>query len=106
MGFSRHQMRHPRLAYAAVLMLGLHFAVQLLAHSDALHHCLHEDSHEAEHQCVIKGIADGHMLAGPAQPIESHPAAFSEFLPEMRSVELPAERGVRPPGRAPPASLT
>lgn len=86
-------------------MLGLYLTLQLLASSAALHHCVHEDSHEPDHQCIIKLVADGQLLVGRLPPFELQPVLVCSPLSERPGVVIIvcAER-LLPPGRAPPAS--
>lgn len=96
--------RVQRKVFAVALMLGLYLTLHLLAASDALHHCVHEDSHAADHQCVIKLVADGQLLVAPVPQLELQPnLVFSAPSERPLVIVVGAER-LLPPGRAPPAS--
>jgi hypothetical protein len=101
---SARTARARRNLFAAGLMLALYVALQSLAASEALHHCLHEDSHAPEHQCVIKHVADGQLLAATAAECVSRPVQLLSALVESRSVFIAPADGLFPPGRAPPRS--
>ena len=92
-----------RKIFAVALMLGLHVALQSAATSEALHHCVHEDSHAPDHQCVIKLVADGHMASAPALEFVL-PPKIEPFSPaEWRGVAAVGAEHLLPPGRAPPS---
>jgi len=93
-----------RKVFAVALMLGLYLTLQLLATSDALHHCVHEDSHAADHQCVIKLVADGQLLAAPVPQLELQPRLVFYAPPERPFVIVIGAERLLPPGRAPPVS--
>lgn len=63
---------------AAVLMLGLWLGLLGLASSERLHHLLHSDSHQANHECLITLISKGHLL-GTFIPIAALWAIFVCF---------------------------
>jgi hypothetical protein len=60
---------------AGVLMLGLWLGLLGLASSERLHHLLHSDSHQANHECLITLISKGHLL-GVSIPIAALSAVF------------------------------
>jgi len=89
---------------AGVLMLGLWLGLLGLASSERLHHFLHEDSHQAHHECVVTFFSKGHFLAAfvPA----AVPVAVFACLGQSRFAanSLLSAGDVRlAPGRAPPA---
>jgi hypothetical protein len=99
------QRRHvKRNLFAVALMLGLYLALQVLAHSDFLHHCAHEDSHAPEHQCVIKLVADGQLLIGPLPQFDFRPLSHDVPLTPPPSSAVLGDARLLPPGRAPPAT--
>jgi hypothetical protein len=98
-----HRLGRNGLASGFVVLLFL--ALQALAASPYLHHALHHDSHQADHQCVVKLLSDGQVNVEPG--VESvRPAEVSFVAPLAPDLlSIPAPEHQLPPGRAPPCLL-
>lgn len=100
-----HSFSLRRKGFAAALMLALYAALQTFAASETLHHCVHEDSHAPDHECVIKLVADGQVLVEHAPRLAPEPEQSFFIAPECPSQVLPSTDRLLPPGRAPPVRL-
>jgi hypothetical protein len=49
---------------AGVLMLGLWLGLIGLASSERLHHFLHSDSHQSNHECLVTFFSKGQLVGG------------------------------------------
>lgn len=92
-------MRHPLIG---ALTLFLFLILEALAVSPELHHLVHEDSRQEEHQCAVKLLSDDQVQIAPAD-INVPVAESLDLLPVAR-VAMPLLRPAfqLPPGRAPP----
>ena len=88
---------------AGVLMLGLWLGLLGLASSERLHHLLHSDSHQANHECLVTFFSKGYLL-GAFTPAVAPLAIFVCFgLRRLAGDSLPFLADVRlSPSRAPP----
>ena len=85
----------------AVLMLCLWLGLVVLANSPSLHHCLHEDSHQPNHECVIKlidgsgavALSAGADVLGVVPGFVFQPVRCGDSDPGAVDVQLPASRG-------------
>jgi len=98
-------MRSWRKIFAVALMLGLYVALQSAATSEALHHCIHEDSHAPDHQCAVKLLADGMVDLEPGLVFLVQPRVDYAPVTVCETILLSAPDHQFPPGRAPPVSL-
>jgi len=88
---------------AGVLMLGLWLGLVGLASSERLHHFLHSDSHQSNHECLVTFFSKSYLL-GASAPAIALLAVFVCFgLSHFAEGGLPSLTDVRlAPGRAPP----
>ena len=94
-----------RNQFAAGLAVLLLLALQALAASPHLHHLLHEDSHQPDHQCAVKLLSDGMVDLEPGLVFLVQPRAESAPASVRETIILSAPDHQFPPGRAPPVSL-
>ena len=91
-----------RKALGSGLAVLLFLSLQLLAVSPHLHHEVHPDSHQPDHQCAVKLLSDGQVDVAADFVVVAVPTSdFTAPLP-AESVFLPAADHQFPPGRAPP----
>lgn len=101
---SLRQRSGSRLA-AVLVMLSLWLGAYALEVSPELHHLLHEDSHEAGHNCLITQLHHQLLLAGFVAPLT--PVAPTVWSAPARSGDfqfLPSRDYRLSPSRAPPTS--
>jgi hypothetical protein len=74
--------------------------------SAQLHQCLHADSHQTSHECVLTLLSKG-LIAGPESAALNLVAPLSsEWMPTALSpVRVPSSDVRLAPGRAPPAGF-
>ena len=92
--------------FKAALLLGVFLSVLALANSPTLHHLLHANAGNADHQCAVALLASGQVDAPSSAPeiIPATAVFVFSVLPEA-----PQRAGVSfdlPPGRGPPALLS
>jgi len=74
-----------------------------LAVSPHWHHCLHEDSQGAEHQCFLTKYSDGQVVFGPDATVRVAPAEELATASQcFRTAPKSSLALLLPPGRAPP----
>ena len=99
------QWSRPRALFASMLTL-LFVWLQVLASSPALHHAIHSDSHQPDHQCVIKLLSQGQVdvaegmtgvtvqaqtvIAPPVPPLPIQVAIEFRLLPGRAPPSLPS----------------
>lgn len=84
-----------------LLMLCLWLGLVVLAHSQSLHHCLHEDSHQPNHECVVGLVGGGGAVAlsagmdvlWVAPGFVVQPVRCGASIRGAVDVQLPASRG-------------
>lgn len=91
----------------AVLFVLLILVLAALAASPVLHHELHHDSDEPDHECAITLFAQAQVLPSLAGPALVLPvlAVVCLIVPLTTIVFLPTRSFVLPPGCGPPAFL-
>jgi hypothetical protein len=95
----------PRLRARAGLLLGLFLFVLAMAQFRALHHMLHADAGQSQHQCAVTLLTSGHVdVAGSEIPLAFLPVLA--VAPAMLSAQIfVAVDYSLLPGRAPPVAL-
>ena len=88
------------------LLLALFVFVLAMANSGALHHLVHSEAAQPNHECVVKLLANGLIDFSPvAATVVTPPSStFVCVLPEVPLL-LAADYSLLP-SRGPPASLT
>lgn len=87
-----------------LLMLGLWLGLIGLSVSERLHHALHADASQADHDCLVVGFAKSLFLHAPVQVVVAAPVlpaicfSSSEIILLLQRIDLRLA-----PGRAPPA---
>ena len=100
-GLLRLCQRTARHALGGGLAVLLFLMLQALSVSPHLHHLLHEDSHQPDHQCSIKLLSDGQMDVESSGGFQT-PQPDS-FVAQSSGVTLaPQVEFSNPPGRGPP----
>jgi hypothetical protein len=99
-----HRLGRNALGVSVVVLLFL--SLQALAGSPLLHHALHHDSHQPDHQCVVKLLSDGQLdlepvlfCVIPKEELLSAPSAPESHFPR-------SSRHLFPPGRGPPSLIS
>jgi hypothetical protein len=89
--------------FFANAMVALWLFTGFAAASADLHHCVHDDSQSAEHDCFITKYTDGQFLNAPAAQVQIlAPSGFFDFSQCAASNWSSAHLSLLPPGRAPP----
>ena len=97
--------RQTTKAAIAGLMLAFWFGLNALAVSPQLHHWLHKDSTEPQHQCFIAQLNKGFLLQAFENGISAVPldGTVAAFFPEQVHFYPAVEDGICL-SRAPPSS--
>ena len=86
-------------------MLMLFLLLQAAGASHELHHLLHPESDEPDHQCDIRLVSEGQIHHAPAAVVLPVPQYFSSTVAVPQSfAPVPVDYRLLP-GRAPPSSL-
>jgi hypothetical protein len=97
------RVRERQVAVAAAL-LGVFLSLLVLAASAALHHEVHSDAAEHDHQCAVTLISAGQMDAPPLfAPVTPPVAVLLSSLPHSETPLVSADLRLMP-GRGPPVS--
>jgi len=98
------EMKRTRTGLLAATLLVLHLLVVSMAMSPTLHHLLHNDADEPDHQCAATLMIDGQIdqpdvaCVGAPQPVQ-----HAETCLSIPSSEMPAGfSGALSADRAPP----
>lgn len=84
----------------------LFLALQLLAVCPHLHHELHPNSQQPDHQCAVKLLSEGQVDVASGFVAVMVPAPSFAAPLAAPTVILSGADHQLPPGRAPPSSLT
>lgn len=87
------------------VLLGLFLLLLAMAHSWALHECVHPEADHADHHCAVTMLQHGQVDAATVTVV----AVVSPPMPVARvftpAPVFPTIELLLPPGRGPPASL-
>jgi hypothetical protein len=88
---------------AGILMLGLWLGVVGLASSERLHHFLHSDSHQSNHECLVTFVSKGYLLGAFVTALAPLAVFVCFGLSRLAGECLPSIDDLRlSPSRAPP----
>lgn len=92
--------------FLAAGLLAAHLLVITMAASPALHHWLHGDADESDHQCAVTAMIDGQFDRPDVQCLDvARPAVIAEIREAASPVQpLPTFLGASPGERAPPVA--
>jgi hypothetical protein len=102
-----HPARQLIVRFLAVGLLAMHLLVVSMAMAPALHHWLHGDADEPDHQCAVTAMIDGQFDRPEAPRLDIvRPIFVAEFSDVMEPVQplLLASPHASPGERAPPAA--
>lgn len=98
-----HKANAGRSAIAGLLLTLFVFTL-CLSSSEALHHPLHEDSRESDHQCAVALLELGLVEAADVTIPTSVPAVVPIYNVFSQGSFTSSIAALLPPGRAPPAN--
>ena len=99
-----HPARHLIGRFLAAGLLAAHLLVVAMALSPALHHWLHRDADESDHQCAVTAMIDGQFdRPDAAGPDVIQPLFFAKTCVQPEPSQPLADFSLASPGeRAPP----